>query len=1414
MTIKPRRHYASHESAALSLIACCALIVSAILAPFSNTSPRVFAQTARSLVEAATLETREPLSAASKEALLKNANDYGRLPMSFEINRGQTDKTVKFLARGQGYGLFLTSSGAVLSVHKSANKVGQENENASNNSDQSTTSDRAVLSFSLQAANPGARVSGVDKLAGRVNYFVGKDPQKWRRNVETYSRVRYQNVYRGIDLVYYGNQQQLEYDFIVAPKANPRTIRLRIDGAEKLRIDTNGDLVLTTPSGDMIQRKPVAYQEFDGQRKEVAANYRLDGKTITLDLGTYDKTKRLIIDPVLVYSTYLGGSGADTGLGIAVDAQGSAFLTGDALSIDFPLANPYQSSNQGFLDDAFIAKLNPAGTALVYSTYLGGTGGDQANSIAIDTQGNAYVVGTTTSDNFPITAGSLQSTRDGIIDAFVTKLNPAGSALVYSTYLGGDNIDALVGIAVRADGRAYVTGRTDSTRLVSTPLQRHGNPAFKSINGGGAWSPGATGITASNVTGFASHPSNSNVIYAGTTNGVFKSIDAGASWSRTGTDNLNTAPSNTTAVVIDPSNPNVIYVGTLDAGVHKSTNGGGVYTLKPLGLPFTPESVNALAIDPVTPSTLYAGTVVGIYKSMNGGDTWTEMTTGLVNIEVTELVVDPSNPTIVYAGTRNGMYKTTNSGGLWFPINDGVITGGTVISVVTIDPINPGILYAAQQFGSGHIFKTINGGGTWTVLTNGLPPGVVAAVAVDPVTSSTLYLGTVGRGIYKSSDSGASWTESNAGLSNMSVSALFVDRNSPATVYAGTLIGGDAFAARLNPSGSALDQLMSFGGEELDEARGVALDSAGLPYLVGATNSTNFPLANPFQATIGGFADAFVAKLNAAGTGFVYSTYLGGNSTDVGRAIAVRDGAAYVVGQTSSSNFPTVNPFQAALSSVSSDAFVTKLSPSGSALDFSSYLGGDFGDQAFGLAVDAGGNSIITGLTGSTNFPSVDPTQAVRGGSSDAFVTKVNASGSSITFSTYLGGSAADQGNGVAIDQSGNAYIIGTTSSSNFPTVNPFQGTRAGGSDVFVTKLGSIADIPPGVKFTTAQFTANEGAARVQVDITRFGIIEAVAAVDYSTSDTAGLTNCNVVNGIASSRCDYATSVGRLNFAAGEMTKSISIPIVDDAYAEGNESFTITLSNATGIPLGAPATATVTINDNETVSGANPIDQTPFFVRQQYVDFLGREPDPGGAAAWETVINTCPAGDTTCDRIHVSSSFFRSPEFQGRGYFVYRFYPTAFGRKPDYVEFIPDLAKVSGFLSDAELEAAKLAFIAEFMSRPAFMTKYDGVNNTEYVDTLLSTAGITHVARDFWIAALGNGTRTRAQVLREIAESTQVYDKYYNQAFVVMQYFGYLRRDPDALYTDWIQVLDTTGDYRGMVNGFMNSLEYRFRFGP
>ena len=224
------------------------------------------------------------------------------------------------------------------------------------------------------------------------------------------------------------------------------------------------------------------------------------------------------------------------------------------------------------------------------------------------------------------------------------------------------------------------------------------------------------------------------------------------------------------------------------------------------------------------------------------------------------------------------------------------------------------------------------------------------------------------------------------------------------------------------------------------------------------------------------------------------------------------------------------------------------------------------------------------------------------------------------------------------------------------------------------------------------------------------------------------------------------------------------------------------------------------------------IDDVDFFVFQHYVDFLNRMPEPGGYAGWQALLNGCVPVTESCDRIHVSGAFFQSSEFQERGYFAYRQYSVAFGRKPDFNEFMPDLRAVSGFLDAQQLEAAKVALISNFMARPAFANTYNGLANGPFVDQLVATAGVNLPNKQSLIDSLNAGTMTRAQVFRAILESTPVYQKFYNQSFVVMQYFGYLRRDPDALYVDWIAVLDQTGDPRHMINGFMNSIEYRNRF--
>jgi hypothetical protein len=397
-----------------------------------------------------------------------------------------------------------------------------------------------------------------------------------------------------------------------------------------------------------------------------------------------------------------------------------------------------------------------------------------------------------------------------------------------------------------------------------------------------------------------------------------------------------------------------------------------------------------------------------------------------------------------------------------------------------------------------------------------------------------------------------------------------------------------------------------------------------------------------------------------------------------------------------------------------------------------------------------------------------------------------------------------------------NTIMLATQTPSNNLTFCPFSVNEITSWVNLHSSCLSQATAQPVIQFSSSSYPVNEGDGRVNITLTRTGNTTSSAAVNYATNDAAGLTNCNAFNGIASPRCDYENTQGTMDFAAGETSKSFSVAIVDDSYAEGNETFTISLNSPSGATLGAQSTATVTIIDNDATNGPNPIDNTNFFVRQQYLDFLGREPDPFGFAGWTSTINNCAPGDTNCDRIHVSQLFFQSAEFQDRGYFVYRFYPVAFGRKPDYGEFVPDLSSVSGFLDANQLEAAKVAFIAGFMARPAFAGAYNSLNNTQYVDALLNNAnaGISASSRQAMIDGLNNSTTTRGQVLRQIVESTEVSTKYNHQAYAVMEYFGYLRRQPDGFYLAWITALDTTNDPRGMVTGFVTSQEYRNRFGP
>ncbi len=418
---------------------------------------------------------------------------YGKLPLSFEANRGQTNEAVQFLSRGDGYSLFLTGGEAVMVFHRAPHSGSAKNRRLERG-------EPSVLRMQMIGSNKNPRATGLEELPGRTNHFIGNDPTRWRTQLPTYAKVKYESVYPGVDLVYYGNQGRLEYDLIVAPGADPRVIALSFQGANRVEHDAEGGLLISSAAGVLRQPKPVIYQEIGGVRTSIQGRYVLDAAgQIRLDVAAYDRRHSLVIDPTLIYSTYLSGS-ADTFIyGIAVDQSGSVYVTGCTSSTDFPTTPDtvqpvFQPSSptppENALPNAFVAKLNPAGSALVYSTYLGG-GTDIAcgSGIAVDASGNVFVTGLAGLD-FPITSDVLRTLPRQDIDAFVTKLNQNGSALLYSTYLGGkfptpsnSAEDDGFAIAVDSSGNAYIAGLTQIGRFPrrrperSRRRSRAGSPA-------------------------------------------------------------------------------------------------------------------------------------------------------------------------------------------------------------------------------------------------------------------------------------------------------------------------------------------------------------------------------------------------------------------------------------------------------------------------------------------------------------------------------------------------------------------------------------------------------------------------------------------------------------------------------------------------------------------------------------------------------------------------------------------------------------------------------------------------------------------------------------------------------------------------------------------------------------------------
>jgi hypothetical protein len=761
--------------------------------------------------------------------------NYGKLPLAFEANQGQTASDVRFLSRGNGYTLFLTGQEAVLTLrqptpgsdtHLNRAKLGRTQY------DMRGAERVSILRMRLDGASPHAAITGVDRMPTRVNYFVGNDPKKWHTDVPVFSRVKYQDVYPGVDLLFYGNQRRLEYDFLLAPGADANAIALDVKGASKLRIDRHGNLLMKVAGGEVVLQKPVVYQEVNGERREIAGNYAIaNNHEVRFAVSNYDRRQPLTIDPVLNYVTYLGGSGTlgDQAFGIALDAVGNAYVAGVTSSTDFPTHNPESAApgDTAALGTAFVSELNPAGTALVYSTYLGGSGnglahgsggiGDSATAIAVDTATpvpNIYVTGRTGSPDFPPSTNALISTAPAGTSTggsgFVTKLIPGntGSAqLGYSSYLGGDTEDEGFGIAVDASGDAFVAGVTLSTNFPTT------TNAFSTtlLNTTGNGSAFLTEINTNATTGPASLLYST---YFGGTNGAggpTNSLFGDAAF----------------GVTVDTSS-NAYIVGSTT-----STD------FPPKGTTVSPcsDDSNGSAFVSIINTTTPALT----YSTCLGAMTSNTITQGQA----------------IALGPNNVVYVTGQTTSSDFPVTSGSIppVGGVNLGVVFVSLLNTAS--ATPNKYSTYL------GGTNSDFGVGIAADTLGNAYVTGLANSTNFPTTQG-----------------------------------ALIESNTNANGTGFVAKISPGGNGLADLLYssyFGGNGSgginDVGNGIAVSTTFNAYITGMAGSSNLPVTTPVvqNKLNSAVSNAFVANLPLVAAVSVTPTSLNFGTQLVGTPTAAQD---------------------------------------------------------------------------------------------------------------------------------------------------------------------------------------------------------------------------------------------------------------------------------------------------------------------------------------------------------------------------------------------------------------------------------------------------------------------------------------------------------------------------------------------
>jgi len=1071
------------------------------------------------LLSAALLFSASPARTSSvpEVAGARLRENYGKLPLSFEENRGQTDARVKFLSQGNGYTLLLSPGAVQLNLARSQRDG------------------HAALRTSFPGAQLSPLVTGDGRQATISSYFVGNDPAKWVSGAPNYSRVRYQELYPGVDLVFYGNQRQLEYDLVVAPGADPRAIRMQFDGVDSLRLDSAGNLVLRAGAGELRQHRPIVYQERDGVRQSVNGRYIVQAHNrVAFEIAQYDTHKPLIIDPVLTFATYLGTPGEElqgtsaaadnaTYPAVAVDSLGNVYLTGfnGGTAAQFPgnigsvtLPAPAGGTGGGGTH-VFVVKMNSAGTALAYSVVFGGGLTDVGGGIAVDASGNAYVTGFTNSPNFPISAGAAQTVLHGPNNAFVAKVNAAGNALTYSTYLGGSGNDWGRAIAVDSSGNAYVTGTAQEAAGTDFPLVNaiSSTPAagfLTEVNSAGTAFVYSTFLSAGIGYGIALD-SIADAYVTGTTGTVLLpspaqayvlKVNAGGSRIDYGPVLLGSSGAGLQSVgfgiAVDSQDDAYVTGMTNDphfpvtAGAAQTTYGGGLtdafaVKLGPTGaLPaiyatyiggigsnILPERGSGIGVDasgnayvagttqcigfPVTsPITgaLNGSPAVLMQGSLSGStSTWSPTSLAGAFDRVTALAIDASGN--IYAGASSldvnsggGIYKSTDGGSSWTAATSGIAS--TSIDAIAIDPDNIGDVFAIA---GGKIYVSGNGGTSWTALSQTVgASGSLAIAATSSVV--TIYAGS-STGLLYSTNYGASWTSINVPLP---VYSLAVDPNNANSAFAATSSG-----VYRTTNGGGSWSAVNTGFSPVGAVTSLAFNSTSTLY--AATGSGLYYLLNEgstwtlISETILGIPSTPLLVATDAGNN-VYLAFEG-----EGIAVGINYG-------TASGDWSPIT------------------------------YNGLSQNQILALATKPGvSGSVFAGIVSAT----------------DAFLTRISPDGGSFLSSTCIGGSDNNLGQNIAVTAAGSVYISGATIAANFPvTPGVIQPTLAGTYDAFVAAVNfgdQISSPEPGITLsgTLADFSwsAVTGATEYQLTVgTSPGAGNIFTGTTTGTSQTVNFIPC------------------------------------------------------------------------------------------------------------------------------------------------------------------------------------------------------------------------------------------------------------------------------------------------------------------